>query len=247
MSRVRVEISNSNAMDVYQYFANALHEKRIFKEKPEILAEAQQAFLQITSTHEINNNRQLEIFKSSLQEWVDTYVPQNKWQRCLATLRQIRSNHRHEVKSVKLAKETYTLVKTYAELLQISLPQAIHKAIESLLQEFQTTHTLVEEPYITEQSEQNIQVKLWLRVENNNKFIRGKGKVLQSIERFLEEYNVKKSQHHDWEYILTIYYENDEDLDETIHEIYREMSFLADLRHCFIEADISTLGGEKQW
>ena len=69
----------------------------------------------------------------------------------------------------------------------------------------------------------------------------------KEIEDFLEEYTVEKDKDSDEMYILTIGYDNQKDLDKTIDEIYYEMGLIADLRNCFIEADISSLDGKKSW
>ena len=82
----------------------------------------------ILSTHDVDIIS--VAFKASLQEWIYAYVSQSKWQRCLATLRQIRSNHRHEVKSIKLSKETYALLKNYADCLQLSIRHSSHNPIK---------------------------------------------------------------------------------------------------------------------
>lgn len=93
-----------------------------------------------------------------------------------------------------------------------------------------------------------ITLKLWLRVENNNKFIRGKGKVRDEIERrILSEYDFKKPYADGYDYEITIPYENDKDLDEIIDDMLDEMYSTADCRNCFIETDVSTLDGEKSW
>jgi len=47
-------------------------------------------------------------------------------------------------------------------------------------------------------------VILWLRVENNNKFTRGKTKVRADIENYvLSDYKMKKTDKDGWEYKLT--------------------------------------------
>lgn len=249
MSRAKVLINDGNVREIYQYFAKALHEKRIFKHDTQTLTKARQAFLTVASAYD-KKAESLE-FKEILQEWIDTYVPQSKWQRCLATLRQLRSNQRHEVKSVKLNKETYMILKSYAEYLDLSLPQAIHQAIAPLLKELQVTQSAEDVSSILVPAVSNqhtIQLKLWLDVENNSKFVRGKKAVRENIELFcLSKYSAQQSEDNDWEYILTINYNNDEELDEIVHQIYSEMSSFADSRDCFIEADICTLDGEKSW
>ena len=95
-----------------------------------------------------------------------------------------------------------------------------------------------------------MKVKLWLRVENNSKFVRGKGKVRDEIERqVLSRFAMQKTEKDGWEYILSIPYATDEELDSTIYEdIYAEMERCADFRHCFIEADINSLDGQdRNW
>jgi DNA invertase Pin-like site-specific DNA recombinase len=101
----------------------------------------------------------------------------------------------------------------------------------------------------TEPEQKTIQVELYLRVENNNSFVRGKTRARRMIEDFvLSQYAVKKPDKNGWQYILTIPYQTQEDLDDTIYDILREAASTADERHCFIEADVRALdGSERSW
>ena len=93
-------------------------------------------------------------------------------------------------------------------------------------------------------------VTLRLRVENNSKFVRGKGKVREEIERYvLSQFAMVKADKNGYEYTLSVPYTSDEDLDRTIYEdIYAEAERYADFRHCFIEADISSLDDpDRSW
>ena len=45
----------------------------------------------------------------------------------------------------------------------------------------------------------------------------------------------------------SIPYDTEEELNKTIYDILDEMEHTADLKHCFTEADICTLGGEQSW
>jgi predicted nuclease of restriction endonuclease-like (RecB) superfamily len=95
-----------------------------------------------------------------------------------------------------------------------------------------------------------MKVNLWLSVENNNKYIRGKTKVRQEIEdRVLSRFQMKKDRPDGWEYQLSIPYETDKDLDETIYdEIIAEANAIADRRHCFIEADLAAVDDpDRSW
>ncbi len=107
----------------------------------------------------------------------------------------------------------------------------------------ETNAPLVNEARLdSEVVKQSAQIRLWLRVENNNKFIRRKKKVREHIERFcLSFYNAQKTTPNSHEYILTIPYENDEDLDKQVWDLIQEMDSHADMDYCFIEIDAWTL------
>ena len=107
--------------------------------------------------------------------------------------------------------------------------------------------------YISPQGEpapttKTTQVHLWLRVENNNKFVRRKKKVRETIERVcLSRYGMQKQHKDSWEYELTIAYQDDQDLDKQIEDLLDEMDTQADLECCFIEADVTEIGTERSW
>lgn len=95
-----------------------------------------------------------------------------------------------------------------------------------------------------------IKVRLWLRVENNNKFIRGKSKVRAEIEQWvLQQFGMEKLQKDGYEYLLSIPYDTEEELERIIYnEIYAEMESIADYRHCFIEGDMRDVDDpERSW
>lgn len=89
-------------------------------------------------------------------------------------------------------------------------------------------------------------ITLWLRVENNSKFVRGKKRACENIERFhLQRYGMKKLK--DWEYELTFAYENDAGLDKQVSDLLQEIEQEADMRDCFIEADLRENGTDRSW
>lgn len=91
-----------------------------------------------------------------------------------------------------------------------------------------------------------IQVKLCLYIENNSDFVRGKKKSRESIELLdLDKYDFEKTD--ECEYILTVPYKNDTDLDETMEELLSDMASTADTHSCHIDATLDTLDGSKQW
>ena len=94
----------------------------------------------------------------------------------------------------------------------------------------------------------HIKVTLWLRVENNNKFVRGKKRAREDIEGLiLSRYDMKKIRKDGWEYELTIPYESDEDLDDTIYDMLDEIESMAELRYCFTESDVRDMDSERSW
>ncbi len=91
-------------------------------------------------------------------------------------------------------------------------------------------------------------INLWLQVENNSKFVRGKGKSREAIETFhLSCYHAKKLDKDGGEYELTFQYENDEDLENQIHALASDMSNEAEMRNGFIECDFTEVGTDRSW
>ncbi len=89
-------------------------------------------------------------------------------------------------------------------------------------------------------------VELWLRVENNNKYVRGKKRAREDIEYFvLSHYYMKKLS--ECEYELTVSYSDDQHLNEQIHQILIEAESQADSRHCFTESDVREIGTDRSW
>jgi hypothetical protein len=100
---------------------------------------------------------------------------------------------------------------------------------------------------IEEASTQKVaKILLCLRIENNSKFVRGKKRTVEDIERYyLEEYNAR--QRPDGDYELQVPYDTDEELDETLNELLGDIAAQADDRHCFSESDARMVGTDRQW
>jgi len=96
---------------------------------------------------------------------------------------------------------------------------------------------------------QVMKVALWLRVERNNRYVRGKKRAREEIERYvLAQYEMKKLGKDSWDYTLSIPYETDEELDELIYDLLQEADSIADARNCFIEADARAMdGSDRSW
>jgi hypothetical protein len=95
-----------------------------------------------------------------------------------------------------------------------------------------------------------MKVALYLRVENNSKFVRGKKKAREEIEQYvLSYYQMEKPEKDGWEYVLSIPYQTDEELETIIaRDILQAAALHADVRHCFIEADVVSLDDpDRSW
>lgn len=81
-------------------------------------------------------------------------------------------------------------------------------------------------------------VHMSLRVENNNKFVRGKKKARENIEKYLQYYyNMQKSDSREYDYTLFVKYKDTEDLKNIVYEIFRDLENEADAKNCFTEGD----------
>jgi len=95
-----------------------------------------------------------------------------------------------------------------------------------------------------------MKVELYLTVENNSKFVRGKNKSREEIEDWvLSRYGMEKPHKDSHRYMLTIPYQTDEELDRIIYEdILAEAHRIADVRNGFVEADVISLDDpERSW
>lgn len=91
-------------------------------------------------------------------------------------------------------------------------------------------------PVVAETTPMVMKCRLWLRVENNNKYVRGKSRSLKLIEEYLGYYYGAKRDGDD--YILSIAYNTEDELQDIVDEIYQEIEAIADVRNGFTEAEI---------
>lgn len=89
---------------------------------------------------------------------------------------------------------------------------------------------------------------VYLRVENNSKFVRGKNESLHQIEeQVLSQYSMMKTVDERWNYTIKVPYEHEKELDELVGEIISESGYIADLRNGFVEMDIVDPKTERSW
>ena len=95
------------------------------------------------------------------------------------------------------------------------------------------------ETNINPSNEKTAQILMSIRVENNNKFVRGKKKARENIEKYLDYYNMQKISSKDDDYIIFVKYKDIDDLKNDVYEIFRESENEADLKNCFTEGEAS--------
>ena len=96
------------------------------------------------------------------------------------------------------------------------------------------------------QEKKSIALELYLYIENNSSFVRGKKKVIEGIEQYvLPDYGAKKTktQH----YAITFEYTDKDDLDEQVYELLNEIESEADSRDCFSESSVSAVDENVDW
>jgi len=141
-----------------------------------------------------------------------------------------------------------TVLQSVVTQLRPTLPKAAPGTVTTAPIQVDTPPTSVR-PRTEPDTLRRIDVELWLRVENNSKFVRGKTKARAWIEdSMLRRYAMRKPDANRSDYILTLVYDTDADLDATIYDILREVDGIADLHHCFTEADVRALdGSDRSW
>jgi integrase/recombinase XerD len=96
-----------------------------------------------------------------------------------------------------------------------------------------------------------LKVELFLVVENNSKFVRGKGKSTREIEdHILSRYNMQKPDKNGYTYILDIPNGTDEKIEEFVYdELLGPANTIADYRHGFLqETGVMALDdSERNW
>jgi hypothetical protein len=89
-------------------------------------------------------------------------------------------------------------------------------------------------------------ILLCLRIENNTRWVRGKKRSIEDIERYcLGHYHAK--QRPDGDYELQVPYDSDDDLDKTINELLGDIATRTDDRHCFSDSDARMVGTDRHW
>jgi len=86
--------------------------------------------------------------------------------------------------------------------------------------------------------ENTILLRMWLNVQNNNKFVRGRKRAVEDIDEVLQRYECRRLQKDGHEYELSLSYADDADLDRSIYDMIGQINDLAEMRNCCAECDL---------
>ncbi len=132
MGRPKIGVTLNNLYAVKLYFKNALHDGRLWDTSPavdyETIIATERSFKVLLST--TTKGKPDTELCTALQNWIDTYVPKEKWERCLKTLRQHTRRKKYQMRRLDLPEDIYFSVKYLAERLQLSLAATIHKIVK---------------------------------------------------------------------------------------------------------------------
>ena len=91
-------------------------------------------------------------------------------------------------------------------------------------------------------------LEVWLEVENNSKYVRGKKKTIEAIELdWMIHYDMQVVRSGNCDYILKVTYTSDKDLEDKVYEIMSDAESTADYNNCFTEMGITHQETEKCW
>lgn len=191
-----------------------------------------------------------------LQRWCDRFLDADQWKQLQAVIRAGRrdfSQHR----TVRLSRSAHEMLSKLAKRDKITLSEVIERYLSSVADAPMAQAAQIAEPSAPKLMDAGettkpkvMKVELWLCVERNSKYVRGKKKTREEIERWvLDRYQMEKLGKGGFEYVLSIPYQTDEELDRIIYDdILREAENIADDRYCFIEAEVRSVEDpERYW
>jgi hypothetical protein len=254
MSRQRYKLTQDDVLIVHRWVRTKFRERQWPEDWPELTAWDTFPLEKPTT--------------KKLQTWCDRFLDAAQWKQLHAV---IRANRRDKsaTRTVRLSRQASAVLHALAKRDAITLSHTIERYLTDILTPPLPTVPQVEvtppaSPTPRKKAKKTerdvracapepvknvMKVRLSLRVENNSKFVRGRKKAIDEIERsVLAHYDMQKPSKDRGEYILSIPYETDAELEKTIDDILREAAMNADDRHCFIEAEVVSVDDpERSW
>lgn len=140
MARPKKGVTPANINKVDNYFLRAFKYDRLHRDSwfasHDALYEAKESYKKLPAISSKSSEAKKTTLANrcvALQQWIDTYIPNEKWQRCLLTLRQEKSRKKLKLRQLNLGADIYSKVKVLAEKKGITMGEAIQKLAKPAL------------------------------------------------------------------------------------------------------------------
>jgi macrodomain Ter protein organizer (MatP/YcbG family) len=138
MARPKEGVTPKNFIHVQNYFSRAFRFDRLrglgWFESGDNYYDAKEAYTKLQYPNwDKNDAKSLDKRCQTLQKWIDTHIPNEKWQRCLLTIRQAKSRKKLKLRQLNLKYNVYLNVKILAEKKGVTMNALIEQLVEPVL------------------------------------------------------------------------------------------------------------------
>lgn len=138
MARPKEGVTPKNLLHVENYFSRAFRFDRLrgqgwFKDE-DTYYDAKEAYKSLPHFNwTTKDTKMIDKRCKTLQKWIDQHVANDKWQRCLLTLRQAKSRKKLKLRQLNLKADVYLTVKILAEKKGITMGELVKRLAEPAL------------------------------------------------------------------------------------------------------------------
>lgn len=139
MARPKQGVTPKNLLHVENYFSRAFRFDRLrgvgWFESDDAYYDAKETYKKLPYFNwTTKDSKTIDKRCKTLQKWVDQHVADDKWQRCLLTLRQAKSRKKLKLRQLNLQSDVYLTVKILAKKKGITMGKLVKKLAEPALQ-----------------------------------------------------------------------------------------------------------------
>lgn len=138
MARPKQGVTSKNLLHVENYFSRAFQFDRLrgqgWFESEDAYYDAKEAYKKLPHFNwTTKDTRMIDKRCMILQKWIDKHIANEKWQRCLLTLRQAKSRKKLKLRQLNLKSDVYLTVKILAKKKGITMSDVVKKLAEPAL------------------------------------------------------------------------------------------------------------------
>lgn len=165
MARPKQGVTPKNLLHVENYFSRAFRFDRIrgqgWFESEDAYYDAKEAYKNLPHFNwTTKDTKMIEKRCKTLQIWIDQHVANEKWQRCLLTLRQAKSRKKLKLRQLNLKFDVYLTVKTLAKKKGITMSDVVKKLAEPALQKIYDAEFAAEYKYPSHTAKSSVNKKM---------------------------------------------------------------------------------------